>query len=233
MYGGQIVTFYRKAVIKILEQGPKPRYELVGELCPITMSKKKLQKTLNELEDEEIIVCVPNRIRGTHRWTSFYALPRHRYLLEVELDQVTKALKYLRLELCRNPEVEEVAAKIGEDPESVRKLLFKHAPKLKWKPPTPREKEEAKKLREETRKLAAWIKYSLDDEINLSEISMEDIKRAEFLLEHQLKSIKTEDIGVRGYLLGPGFPLPPPPKERSRKEVNEAIKKLRSLKKAK
>ena len=227
------MAFYRKAVIKILEQGPKPRFELVKELCPRIMSQKKLQKTLNELEDEEIIVCVPNRIRGTHRWTSFYALPRHRYLLEVELGQVAKALKYLRLELCRNPEVEEVAAKVSEDPESVRKLLYKHASELRWKPPTQREKEEAEKFREKARKLAALIKYDLDDEISSSETSIEDIKGAEFLLRHRFKSIKIEDIGIRGVLLGPGFPSPASPKERGKREAVEAIEKLRNLKKGK
>lgn len=231
MYGVKFLPFYRKAVIEVLKKGPKPRHELFKELCPRMMSQKKLQNTLNELGDERIIVCVPKRIGETHKWTSFYALPKHRYLLEVGLDQVAKALKYLRSELCRNPEVEEVAAKIGVDPESVRKLLFKYAPDLKWKPPMPEEKEEAKKLREEARKLAARIKYSLDNEISLSKISMEDIKRAEFLLKHRFKSIKTEDFGVRTILLGLGSSLPPPPKERSRKETIEAIRKLRNLKK--
>jgi DNA-binding HxlR family transcriptional regulator len=227
----RILTYYEKTVLEALKNGPKPRNVLFKELCPKTMSIKKLQTTLNELEDEGRIICRPRRIGESHKWTSVYALPKHRHLLEADYSQIARAVKYLRLELCRNPEVEEVAAEIGEVPESVRKLLFKHASELRWKPPTPEEREEAKKLREEARKLAAKIKYSLDDEIILSEISMEDIKRAEFLLENQLKSIKTEDIGAGGVLLGPGFPLPPSPKERSRKEIIEAIKKLRNLKK--
>jgi len=233
VYGVKLLSHYREAVIEILEKGPKPRFELIRELCPRIMSEKKLQKTLNELEGERIIIAVPKRIGKTYKWTSFYALPKHRYLLEVELDRVARTLKYLSLELCRNPEVEEVAAKIGEDPESVRTLLFKHAPELRWKPPTPMEKEEAEKLREKTRKLAAMIKYSLDDEIDLSEISVEDIKRAKFLLKHQFESIKDEDVGIIGIILGPGFPPPPERKERSKKEAIEAVKKLRNLKKVK
>lgn len=195
------------------------------------MSKKKLQKVLNQLEDEAIIVNVPRRIGKTHKWTSFYALPKHRYLLEVELGQVAKALKYLRLELCRNPEVEEVAAKIDKDPEGVRKILFEHASELNWKPPTPEDKEESKKLRDEAKRVSALIKYSLDYKIDLSEVSMEDIKNAEFLLKHQFNSVKTEDFGIIGVVLGFGSPPPPPPKERSKKEAIEAIKRLRNLKK--
>lgn len=231
MYGGRFLSFYRKAVLKALENGPKARYELIEELCPITMSKKKLQNTLNELEDEGIIICFPKRIGITRKWTSFYALPKHRHLLEVEVGQVAKALKYLCLELCRNPDVEEVAAKIEKDPESVRKILFKHVSELSWKPPTLEEKEEAKKLRDEAKRVSALIKYSRDDEIDLSEISMEDIKNAEFLLKHQFDSIKTEDYGIIGVVTGPGFPVSPSPKERSKKEAIETIKKLRKLKK--
>jgi hypothetical protein len=222
---------YRKAVLEFLESGPKPRYELFKELYPKEMGEKKLQKTLNELEDEELIICVPKRMKRTHKWTSVYALPKHRYLLEVELGQVAKALKYLRLELCRNPEDEEVAAKIAKDPESVRETLFRHALELNWKSPTPEEKEEAKKKRMEARNLAAMTKFSRDDEISLSEVTVEDIINAEFLLKRQFKSIKEADIGSRGLVLGPGFPVPPSPKERSKKEAIEALKKLRNLKK--
>jgi len=225
------LTYYEKTVLEALKNGPKPRNVLFKELCPKTMNIKKLQTTLNELEDEGRIICRPRRIGESHKWTSVYALPKHRHLLEADYSQIARAVKYLRLELCRNPEVEEVAAKIGEDPEGVRKLLFKHASELRWKPPTPEEKEEAKKLRERARKLAASIKFSLDEDINVSELSMEDVRRADFLLKHQFRSIKTEDIPVRGVVLGLGFPSPPSPKERSKKEAIEAIKKLRKLKK--
>jgi len=35
-----------------LKEEPKPRFELVRELCPKAMSKRKLQNILNELEEE-------------------------------------------------------------------------------------------------------------------------------------------------------------------------------------
>jgi len=225
---------YEKAVMNALKNGPKARYDLVSELCPKTMSKKKFQNTLNDLEDEGRIINIPKRIEKTHKRTSFYALPKHRYLLEVELGKIVKALEYLRLEICRNPKVEEVAAKIGEDPESVRKLLFKHASELKWKPPTPEEIDEAKESRKKVWELAAQIKYSWDAEISLSETSLEDIKRAEFLLEHQFESLKPEHLPSRGTLVGPGIHVGPPPvRERGKKQTIEAMKKLRNLKEVK
>lgn len=231
VYGGRSLSHYRKAVRKALKNGPKARFELVGELCPIIMSEKKLQNTLNELVDEGVLVKKRKRTDDTYRELTYYALRRHRYLLEVELGQVVKALKYLRLELCRNPEVEEVAAKIDKDPESVLKILFEHATELRWKPPTPEEKEEAKKLRMQARKLAARIKFSFDGEISLSEVSMEAIKNAECLLERQFNSIKEEDIDSSGLVLFPRSPAPPSPKERDKKEAIDTIKKLRNLKK--
>jgi len=227
----RILPGYEKSVLEALKNGPKPRNILIKELCPKIMSEKKLQTTLNELEEERRIFCRPMRIGKSHKWTSVYALPIHQHLLEADYSQVARAVKHLRLELCRNPEVEEVAAKIGEDPENVRKLVFKHASELRWKPPSPEEKEEAKKLRQKAWELAAQIKYSLDNEIDTSEISMEDIKRATFLLKHQLNSIKLKHLPIRGVVLGPGFPTPSPPRERGKKEIIEAIKRLRGLKK--
>lgn len=230
------MDFYRKKILEILKGGPKSRTELIQKLCtekntkPEIMSVKKLQNTLNELVDEGVVVKKRNRTDETHRELTYYALRKHRYLLEVELGQVVKALKYLRPRLCRNPEVEEVAAKIDKDPASVRKILFEHASELEWKPPTPEEKEEAKKSRDKAKRVAALIKYSLDDYIDLSKITIEDIGNADFQLKHHFNAIKTEDYGVLGVVLGLGLP-PPSPKERGKEEAIEAIKKLRNLKK--
>jgi len=230
----RILPGYEKSVLETLKNGPKPRNILIKELCPKIMSEKKLQTTLNELEEERRIFCRPMRIGKSHKWTSVYALPIHRHLLEADYSQVARAVKHLRLELCRNPEVEEVAAKIGEDPENVRKLVFKHASELRWKPPTPEEREKAKESQKKAWELAAQIKYSWDDEISLPEISLEDIKRAEFLLTHQLGSIKPEHLPFIGSVLGPGINIGPPPiRERGKKEIIDAIKKLRGLKRTK
>lgn len=233
MYGAAMLSLYEKAVIHSLKNGPKTRNELFKEIYPKVMSEKKLQETLNELEDEERITCVPKRVGETHKWTSYYALREHKYLLEVDLAKVADAVKYLRLELCRNPEVEEVAAKIGKYPESVAKLLFKHAPDLKWKPPTSEEKEEAKKLHQKALELATQTKYGLHDDIDISEVSMEDVKRAAFLIKHQFSSIKQEHLPFRGVVLGPGLSTPRLPSEKSKKETEATVQKLRRLKEGK
>jgi DNA-binding HxlR family transcriptional regulator len=231
VYGVRKLSDYEKAVLDALKNGPKVRKELVQVLCPKRMSVKKLQKTLNELVDEGRVICIPRRIGQTHKWTSCYALPKHKYLLETDFKAVVNAVKYLRLELCRNPDVEEVAAKIGVDPESVQKHLFIHASELKWKPPTTEDKEKAKGMRQKVWGLAAQIKYGLEGEINVPEISIDDIKRVEFALKHKFKSIKLEHLPFRGVVLGPGFPTPPSPKEISKKEAIQVIKKLQRLKK--
>jgi len=227
-----MLDYYEKAITKALKNGPNPRNNLVKELCPKIMSKKKLQNTLNELEDEGKIICHPKRFSNSHKWTSFYALPKHRHLLEADYSQVIRAVKDLRLTLCRNPDVEEVAAKIGEDPENVRKILFKHALMLRWNPPTLAEKEEVRELQNRAREVAAVIKYSKEDDYGLeekiseSEISRQVLESAQFLLEHQYKSIKEKDIPSSGILIGPGFPLPSEPHKRSKKEALKMIKNV-------
>lgn len=230
MYGARILPFYEKTVIKTLKNGPKTRKELVEEICPKMMSKKKLQKTLNELEDEGRIICHPRRFDKSHKWTSVYALPKYRHLLELDYGRVVRVVKYLRLRLCRNPDVEEVAVKIEEDPENVRKTLFKHASELKWSPPTKKEKEETRKLQNRAREVAAVVKYrkeddyGLEEKISKSDISREVLESAQFLLEHQYNSIKEKDMPVFSVLMGPGFPLPSKPHKRSKKEALKTIK---------
>jgi len=227
------MPIYEKTVLEALRKGPKTRNELFREICPKLMSKKKLQKTLNELEDEGRVINVPKRIGQTHKWTSCYASREHRHLLEVDLGRVIRTVKHLRLELCRNPDVEEVAAKVGAEPENIQKLLFIHAPKLRWKPPTPEDKDEAKKASQKVLELAAEIKYSLESRIELSEISKENIERIEFLIKHNFDSIQQEHIPIRGVVLGPGFGTPALPKERKKEEAIKTVRKLSDLKEAK
>jgi len=234
------LTDYEKSVLEVLKNGPKPRKDLFEEICPKTMSEKKLQTTLNELEDEERIICRPIRTGKSRKWTSVYALPKHRHLLEVDYRKVARAVENLRLELCRNPEVEEVAATIGEDPESIQKILFEHAPELKWMPPTPSEKKEAEKSREIARNVASLVKYSLEkdysledreifwrDDIPESKISVEVFERARFLLEHRFESVREENIPRMGALIiGRTYVGPSEPKERNKKEAIETIRKF-------
>jgi chaperonin cofactor prefoldin len=227
VYGVKISSIYEKAVLETLKSGPKMRKELVEELCPRRMSVKKLQSTLNYLVDAEKIVRVPKTIGKTQKYTSFYALPQHKYKLETNLDEIAKAVKELRLELCRSPEVEEVAARIGVDPDIVKKLLFEHAPDLRWKPPTLEDREEAKNLRRKALELAAQAKYGLTRQIGLSEISVEDVDRAEFFLKREFQNITLEHIPSKGVIAGPGFPAPPSPTEKGKEDALKAVKELR------
>lgn len=217
---------YEEIVISALENGPRPRYGLVEELCPREMSKKKLQSTLNSLEDEGRIICRPQRIGKTHKWTSVYALPKHRHLLQVDYGQVAKAVEHLRLELCRNPDVEEVAAKISKDPSDVRRVVYQHAEELNWKPPTPADMSEAEKSQKKAREAAALVKYSRENYIP-EKASRVELRCGEFLLEHRFKSIVEDDMPfltagvVNGFYIGP-----PEPKERNKKEALETIRRL-------
>jgi hypothetical protein len=199
-----------KVIVALLRKQP----QTMEELCKSAdISRATFYRVSQALDDFKIIKKMGER----------YALWN---FCELE-ETVANAVEYLRLDLCRHPEAEEVAARIGRDPESVRKLLFFHAPELKWKPPTPEEKEEANRLRQKSLELAAQIKYSLDSEIEMSEVSMDYIKRVAFLLKHQFKSITLDHLPFRGVLLGPGLPAPPPPRERTEKEIKEVIQKLR------
>jgi hypothetical protein len=218
---------YEKPVLESLKSGPKSRNELFRDICPKIMSEKKLQKTLNELEDEEKIICRAKRIGDSHKWTSVYALPKHRHMLEVDYSRVTRAIKELRLELCRDPDVEEVAAKIGEDLENIRKILFEHAPELQWRPPTSGEKEEAIKLYKKAREIASLIKFSQEKYISESEASTEVLSCAQFILKNQFASIGQDDMPFIGVVVGPGFPLPSSPKERNKKESLETMEKIK------
>lgn len=198
-----------KVIVELLKKQP----QTMEELCKSAgISRATFYRVSQALDDFKIIKKMGDR----HALWNFCELE----------ETVANAVDYLRLDLCRHPEAEEVAARIGRDPESVRKLLFFHAPDLGWKPPTQEEKEEAKKQRQKAWELAAQIKYSLDDEIEILKISMEDVERAEFLLKHQLNSIKLEHLPFRGVVLGPGFPTPSPPRERTEKEIKEAIEKF-------
>lgn len=234
------MSSHEKSVLEALKNGPKPRNELIEELCPEKMSEKKLQTTLNELADEEKIICRPKRIGESHKWTSVYALPKHRHLLEVDYSQVARAVKDLRLELCRNPDVDEVAAAIGGDPDNVRKTLFEHAPELRWRLPTPSEKEEAERSCEIARDLATIFKYGVEKDFDPKvgaifwrdptfqlKISAEDFERALFLLERRFESIKEEDIYPKLMVAAPGrFIGPSEPRERSKKEAIETLRKF-------
>ena len=234
----RILSRYEVAVLEALRNGPRRRKDLVSAIVDVgIMSQRKLQKTLNELVDAEKIVRTQRREEGTHRTAIWYALPRHRHLLEVDFGELATAVKNLRVELCRNPDVEEIAARIGKDPDDTRRTVFEHAPELDWHPPTSEEKEEAKELCQKALGLAAEIKFSVEDEEEISKLSINVLENSVFLLGHRLETIKQENLPNKPIVLFPNSPSLPMPNERSKEQILEKMKeiaeRIKGLRKAK
>jgi len=143
VYGGKKLSLFEKAVLELLKEEPKQRKHIVRELCPRIMSKKKLQMTLNELEDAGRVKAISRRIEGSRRWTTWYALPGHEYLLDVDSGRVIAAIERMWAILPRPPTSEEIAVEIGITPDAAEKLGYKVAPQTGWFPPSPEMIEEA------------------------------------------------------------------------------------------
>jgi len=131
------LTVYEKAVLDLLEDGPKQRKWIVGQLCPRIMSQKKLQKTINELESAGKVKAVSKRIEKCRRWTTWYVLPGQEYLLEVDAGRVIAAIERLKAVLFRPPTVDEIAVETGITPEGAEKLAYKLAAQTGWFNPKP------------------------------------------------------------------------------------------------
>lgn len=173
---------YKKAVLTALEHGPKARHELVKELTPsndITsakMSIKKLQKTLNELEDEKRIICHPVRIGASRKWTSLYALPQDEILVKTRMERVSatsyrrsgrkpttlegkvkRTIENLRFILKRNPTSLEISYDTGETPEAIREVAFKLSPTMGWREPSEKQISRANEKVKEIYKIARLL----------------------------------------------------------------------------
>ncbi|HDN05879.1 MAG TPA: hypothetical protein ENF90_02645, partial [Candidatus Bathyarchaeota archaeon] len=136
----------------MLKDGPKARHELVEALTPSKMSVKKLQKVLNELEDNGEILRKHVLIEGTHKTTSLYALPQDKPLFEKTASasaryyrtsgrkpttlegKIRRSVKTLKKKLGRNPTLEEIALDVGVTPEEVKKPLYRIAKEVGWEP---------------------------------------------------------------------------------------------------
>ncbi|MBT0160224.1 hypothetical protein G4O51_09590 [Candidatus Bathyarchaeota archaeon A05DMB-2] len=130
------MSHYEQAVLDLLKDGPKQRKWLVNQLCPKIMSKKKLQKTLNELESASKVVVVSKRVEGHRNWTTWYVLPGQEYLLDVNAGRIIAAIERLRSFLFRPPTVDEVAVETGFTPAEAEKLAYKLAAQTGWFNPT-------------------------------------------------------------------------------------------------
>ena len=137
------MSIYERAVLEMLRDGPKQRSELIKQLCPKIMSVKKAQSTLNDLEDEGKVKTRSKRKEGSRRWTTWYMLPEHEYLLDVDAGRVVGAIERLWALLLRPPTVEEIALQTGVTPENAEKLAYKTAKETRWFPPTQETKENA------------------------------------------------------------------------------------------
>jgi hypothetical protein len=160
-------------ILSALRSGPKTASEL---LKLVAISKRTLYKQLNSLEKDEQILVFPLRIED--RWTSLYSLPEHSELARAisgyspvskVLPDLSKKIKdsieKLREKLFRNPEVEEIAIDIGENPEDekIRDSIYQVGFQMGWRPPTREERERAEKELKEIIMLADMIKkgYSI------------------------------------------------------------------------
>ncbi len=128
---------YAKAVLDLLKEGPKRRQWLVNQLTPKIMSKKKLQKTLNELTVEGKLFKASRNAEGGGSWETWYMLPNHRYLLEVDVGRIIGAIERMKLLLMRMPTVDEIAVEAGIVPSEAEHLVYKLASQTGWFNPTP------------------------------------------------------------------------------------------------
>ena len=171
-----------------LKDGPKQRKEIVKQLCPKIMSEKKVQTTLNELDDAGRIKTVSRKEEGSHRRTTWYALPEHEYLLETDAGRVVTAIERLRSILLRPPLIHEIAVEAGITPEMAEKWVYKLAPQTGWFNPSPEIVEESKAIRGEALVCAARIKAGKVREDGASDVfNYEDDKEIVELAKGYLK----------------------------------------------
>ncbi|MEM3086798.1 MAG: hypothetical protein QXO51_00490 [Halobacteria archaeon] len=155
-------------VLAHLKVGPKTADELVKL---VEVSRKTLYKRMRDLAEAKKVLLFPLYSNG--HWVSLYALPHHRDLavaisgyipadrgvhgLETRLGG---ALEVLRLKLCRNPDVDELALELGENPEdkSVRDAIYRVASRMNWRPPAPEERKRGDRERELVLQLAMWLR---------------------------------------------------------------------------
>ncbi len=179
----------RTELLGALQKGPLG----VPELSRMSqLGEAAVLQVMGQLEREGRVSAFPLRVPGG--WASLYALPQHasraaeesgferrpevpRPLREAILEGVDR----LRRELFRNPDVEEVARELERDPEepAFRQAVYQVAGGAGWRPPTPREREEARRKLDYIPALAKLLKSG----ITPSDASLEEINRAREHLE--------------------------------------------------
>ncbi|MBI4362570.1 MAG: hypothetical protein HY558_05290 [Euryarchaeota archaeon] len=155
-------------ILQHLKIGPKTADELAKL---VAVSRKTLYKRMGDLVESQKVLIFP--LLMENHWVSLYALPEHRDLAVaisgyIPAGRVTagieprvaEALDRLKFKLCRNPDVDEVALEVGENPEdrAVRDAIYRVASKLNWRPPTAEDRRRAEKERSLVVELATWMK---------------------------------------------------------------------------
>jgi hypothetical protein len=171
-HGVQKLDVYEKAVLDLLDCEPKQRKWLVEQLCPKIMSKRKLQKTLNSLEETGKIKRVYKNIGG--RQTAWYLLSEHEYLLNVDDGRMLSAIERLEKVLFRPPTIDELAVETGITPAEAEKLAYKLAKQTGWFKPTPELIGYAREKLGEVLVCAARIKQNVFSGTDLNHIYRDD-----------------------------------------------------------
>jgi hypothetical protein len=138
-YEGKSQVDYYKSILDSLNNGPMRRQMLVNQLCnsnPSIMSEKKLDKTLKELADEGKIVKKSRALESRGGWETWYMLPKHSHLLDVDASKFITAVKRLKSLLLRVPTTDELAVEVGITPGEAENLAYKLASKTGWYNPS-------------------------------------------------------------------------------------------------
>ena len=160
------------------------------------MSKRKLQGTLNDLEEAGKIKKVYRSIDD--RQTTWYVLPEHEYLLNVDEGRMLSAMERLKKFLFRPATVDELAVETGVTPAVAEKMAYKLAAQAGWFNPSPELIAYAREKLGEVLVCTARIKQNVSD-ADLNHIYRNDLEIIDeakrFLKEHpeMIPSLKPDE----------------------------------------
>ena len=150
------------------------------------MSVRKLQGTLNSLEDAEKIKKVYRSIDD--RQTTWYVLAEQEYLLNVDEGRMLSAMERLKKFLFRPATVDELAVETGVTPSVAEKMAYKLAAQSGWFNPSPELIAHAREKLGEILVCAARIKENVFSDADLNHVYRDDLEIIDeakrFLKEH-------------------------------------------------
>jgi DNA-binding HxlR family transcriptional regulator len=150
-----------------LREGRKQWTDLERELVKSgKMSLDTLSKHLKDLEkDKEVKRFVDSSHRPASVW---YVLTDYNPPLDSTVERIAKAISKEKYFL-KDPTVKEIAARVGETPENVNPVIYRLAPKIRWKEQT---FEEAESEARDALEVAAWMRWLEKGESNAELESM-------------------------------------------------------------